>query len=198
MINIIKYIHHGTMVSVHESDKGKHRDHCLCWQNCRFFNPDDREKNCSIANGLYEMDISCGIVTPVWECPRFDTKKGVTMSFQCETSNAFLEAILITALEGAIIYWCDRVTIPTKNVSGTRATVQAILDGDVALYYDIEDNEPYPLDKKSLLKGLQLYFNILCQKDPELVPTKLEDWDYDADDADAIIQCSLFGKIIFG
>lgn len=70
MDKIIKYIHHGKEVSVKESLKGKHRDHCLCW-NCEKFTPEDRKENCSIANRLYQFDINNNVTTPVWECAEF-------------------------------------------------------------------------------------------------------------------------------
>jgi len=43
MGNIIKYIHHGETVSVEKHLKGKHREHCLCWQNCKNFKPEDKK-----------------------------------------------------------------------------------------------------------------------------------------------------------
>jgi len=66
----IKYKHHGIDVSVREDLKGKHREHCLCW-NCAKFKPEDREANCQIANLLYKFDILHNVTTPVWECKKF-------------------------------------------------------------------------------------------------------------------------------
>ena len=66
-----KYVHHGNKVTVRVGDKGKHREHCLCW-DCKHFNPDNRAENCPIANILYNLDKELGLVTPVWECPRFE------------------------------------------------------------------------------------------------------------------------------
>ena len=70
MAKIIKYKHHGVRVSVDEWLKGKHREHCLCYR-CSFFIPEDRDKNCNIANLLYEFDVVHGCTTPVWECKKF-------------------------------------------------------------------------------------------------------------------------------
>ena len=66
-----KYEHFGTEVYVAKKLKGKHREHCLCW-NCINFRPGVPEKNCPIANLVYAVDINCHIVTPVYECPDFD------------------------------------------------------------------------------------------------------------------------------
>lgn len=57
-------------VMVKKNLKGKHRDHCLCW-NCQEFHPLDREKNCPRANILFALCVAFDMVTPVWECGLF-------------------------------------------------------------------------------------------------------------------------------
>jgi len=66
---IEKYEHHGTLVSVDSDLKGKHRDHCLCYK-CENFKPNSLE-NCMIAQDVFDNCTAYGIVTPVWECPKF-------------------------------------------------------------------------------------------------------------------------------
>lgn len=69
---IIKYEHHGKIVSVQEENKGKHRDNCLCWQGCKFFKPNPNNgDNCPVAQALYEFDVTHGVTTPVWECQEY-------------------------------------------------------------------------------------------------------------------------------
>jgi hypothetical protein len=75
MGQIVKYPHHGRDVFVDEALKGRHRDHCLCYQ-CDKFHPNDRERNCEIANALYELCVNQHVVTPVYECAVFAKKKG--------------------------------------------------------------------------------------------------------------------------
>jgi len=70
----IRYEHHGNLVWVCAELKGRHREHCLCWDSGHF-TPDNREGNCPRANELYEFDVRQGMVTPVWECPLF-SKRG--------------------------------------------------------------------------------------------------------------------------
>jgi len=65
---IIEYRHHGILVKADEELAGKHRDHCLCFRNCARFKPEEREKNCHIANVLFAVDRAFGLVTPVYEC----------------------------------------------------------------------------------------------------------------------------------
>lgn len=67
----IKYEHHGKEVWVREDLKGKHRDMCLCFKCSNFF-PENRDKNCSIANELFKKCIEFDLVIPVFECPKFD------------------------------------------------------------------------------------------------------------------------------
>ena len=64
------YEHHGSMVWVRSSLKGKHREHCLC-HSCSRFHPDDQDANCSLANENFAMCVRNDMVLPVWECPKF-------------------------------------------------------------------------------------------------------------------------------
>ena len=66
---VIRYSHHGKVVSVYEHLKGKHRDHCLCY-SCAKFHP-GCDDNCPTAQKLYQFDVEYDLVTPVWECPQY-------------------------------------------------------------------------------------------------------------------------------
>lgn len=68
------YTHHDKTVWADVTLKGKHREHCLCF-NCTEFNPNDRESNCKIANLLYTVCVNFNLVTPVYECPHFRVLK---------------------------------------------------------------------------------------------------------------------------
>ncbi len=71
---ITKYEHHGKTVSVQEHLKGKHREHCLCYQNCKFFHPEDQTINCVIASSLFEVCRAFAVTTPVWECKEYEPR----------------------------------------------------------------------------------------------------------------------------
>lgn len=73
MDRIVKFKHHGKLVSSRKELVGKHREHCLCWI-CGKFNPENPEKNCKIANLLYRVDIICEITTPIFYCKEFQKK----------------------------------------------------------------------------------------------------------------------------
>ncbi|HDL07141.1 MAG TPA: hypothetical protein ENG35_00170 [Desulfobacteraceae bacterium] len=79
---IISYEHHGRKVYVNSKNKGKHREHCLCYK-CKKFNPKDRENNCTIANEVYANCVKYNIITPVYECPEFVSKEGVKICECC-------------------------------------------------------------------------------------------------------------------
>jgi hypothetical protein len=70
---MIQYEHYGRLVWVDENLKGKHRDHCLCWKCGNFF-PEDREKNCKIAQLNYQVCVAFDVVLPVYECPIWKPK----------------------------------------------------------------------------------------------------------------------------
>lgn len=68
-----QYEHHGKQVWVRSDLKGKHRKHCLCMV-CKKINIVDRDKNCPIAQILFNNAVKFNLVTPVWECPEFESK----------------------------------------------------------------------------------------------------------------------------
>lgn len=72
MSNIVKYEHHGETVSVQEHLQGKHREHCLCYLNCKHFTPTNRETNCPIANAAFKVCVDFNVVSPIWECPKYE------------------------------------------------------------------------------------------------------------------------------
>lgn len=50
--------------------KGRHKEHCLCFQGCINFKP-CKQDNCTRAQELFEYDCKYDMVTPVWECPEY-------------------------------------------------------------------------------------------------------------------------------
>lgn len=72
MKKYIVYKHHGEHVHVREDLKGRHREHCLCY-DCELFKP-NMINNCPIAEKVYNLDRETGLTTPVWECMYFRQK----------------------------------------------------------------------------------------------------------------------------
>jgi hypothetical protein len=69
---IEKYEHHGELVSVFSEVRGKHREFCLCFQGCARFKPGQPD-NCEIAQATFENCVKYNTVTPMWECPKYES-----------------------------------------------------------------------------------------------------------------------------
>ena len=72
MSKIIKYEHHGSLVSVQEHLKGTHRDHCLCYQDCKYFRPETQGSHCPRAQELFEYCVKYSMTIPVFECGKYE------------------------------------------------------------------------------------------------------------------------------
>ena len=59
-------------VWVRKDLKGKHREHCQCWEPYAKFHPEDRAKNCKRANLIFSVCVALDMTLPVWECPEFE------------------------------------------------------------------------------------------------------------------------------
>lgn len=72
-----RYVHHPQYgpVTVLSEVKGKHRDHCLCYNGCVHFKP-GQPNNCHIAEAVFANCVKYGLVTPVYECPVYETLPG--------------------------------------------------------------------------------------------------------------------------
>ena len=68
------YMHHDRPVWVRPDLKGRHREHCLCYQ-CDKFTPTDRAGNCRIASLLDAVCVAFGVTTPVWECAEYAERR---------------------------------------------------------------------------------------------------------------------------
>lgn len=114
-----------------------------------------------------------------------------------------IDDIMVTALEGGINYWCQKVEV-VGDYLGEFASEQISRDGELKLYaYDeaFEKQNIYSLTKDMLLKGLKVYIsldNTECLSKAHLGDYGIDCGMIDANSADAIIQYALFGDILFG
>lgn len=89
-MQVERYIHHGNDVAVLSHVKGKHREHCLCYAGCIHFRP-GKPDHCPIAAENYALCQKHGLVTPVFECPKFEAAAadaGVKAAYQQRTDRA--------------------------------------------------------------------------------------------------------------
>ena len=112
--------------------------------------------------------------------------------------------LVSTALEGGINYWCGGA-IKVKNEDGTYKGIakedehKIVYASDLIGYggelvlYDIEDESEYwTLNVQKMISGIQLH----CTHRGIPLSTLMDN--YDADDADCIVQYGLFNEIVFG
>lgn len=108
-------------------------------------------------------------------------------------SDRMVDDLMVTALEGGINYWCDGVTVATKPESDYTYASDVISRGGSLIIHS-EDGS-IDLDANSLKNGIQSYCSMF-RKTPESL---FGDYgDYDAEDADCIVQLAIFGSIVFG
>lgn len=70
---VTQYVHHGVPVFAIRKLIGLHRHHCLC-HGCEHFKPNKPEENCLTAQTLFSINQTFNLVTPVYECPKFEAK----------------------------------------------------------------------------------------------------------------------------
>jgi len=124
-------------------------------------------------------------------------KNTITIKSEHEISNQFIDDVIATALEGGINYWCGEVKmkiIPDEvNAKLNEIIASDLISlGGVLELHEINVGGIWDLTLSKFLNGLELYI-----ENESISFESLKD-DFDANDADLIIQYALFGKIIFG
>lgn len=105
------------------------------------------------------------------------------MNFTVKTTitSEQIDDIMTSALEGGISYWCNQVKVK-GNYEGYAS--DQISKGGVLKLRD-DDGKWHILTKAKFLKGVSLHKN--------------HDFDnYDATDADSIVQLAIFGELVYG
>lgn len=140
----------------------------------------------------------------------------LSYSIKKELTEKDIKDILTTALEGGIGYWAELdCTDPAWAAARKRwskktderpcwcdVAFEVLNNGDAIRFIDAEakdddnptEDEVFLLTMAGLLKGCQLWEE---HSKKDLAKT-IDECDYDADDADLIIQWGIFGEIIFG
>ena len=107
-----------------------------------------------------------------------------------------LEDIMTTAIEGGIGYWAclDNTACDWLEAQGTVAT-RVLLNGGAIVFEDAEGeyDECWMLTLEGFRKGCELY-----EKERGSLTKTLEDGNFDAIEADCLIQYGVFGQVIFG
>lgn len=123
-----------------------------------------------------------------------------------------LAAIIITAIEGGINYWCPEASLiepyaiekDTNEVWNEFFARNIVLGGSARVIEDCgESDDPveHILTADKLLDGFQKWLAFIGDKGhtpPCWTDGGDIDWDIDASDADNIIQFALFGELVYG
>lgn len=107
----------------------------------------------------------------------------------------FIEDILVTAFEGGINYWCDKVEPAVnpldENVKFTYFSEYLSKGHDLNIY---DEEDCYILTLDNFIKGMKQFLESDCDQYID----DIHEIDIDAHDADRIIQYALFNEIIYG
>lgn len=124
------------------------------------------------------------------------------MTTEHTTRDQYMLDIFTTALEGGIGYWSVAKSYHWSkdgqdDHQGFRAEIVETDD-------DGDETGTHVIDRAVIVKGYGLaagkYRRLVnwSTEAPPLVITSDTDWDYDAGDADVIVQLGLFGEVIYG
>ncbi len=105
-----------------------------------------------------------------------------------------IDDIMVTALEGGLTGWCCKAVVVGEYL-GKYASDQ-ISRGGCLILHDSEEDARYTLTLDKFLTGLTKY---LCEN-PDCVNEDgcVNPGEIDAEGADCIVQCALFGEVIYG
>ena len=123
----------------------------------------------------------------------------VRVVLQIVVTREDIDDIMVSALEGGITYWCDKVKVDGCSL-GEYASEQ-ISRGGTLILHDMEEDRNELLTKEKLLQGIKMYAeqpkhgDIFEVIDHEL---HIDSGMVDAEVADVIIQYAIFSEIFYG
>lgn len=105
----------------------------------------------------------------------------------------FIQDIFVTAIEGGINYWANYQSI--NKIHKPEEIVEWWYES--AHIIDV-DGDSYVIDKNTIIKGINMIVKRNAERDKALIlanRTNGDDGDFDAWDADKIVQFGLYGKL---
>lgn len=122
----------------------------------------------------------------------------LTINRQVIVKREDVDDIICCALEGGINYWCGKAEVVESDYYGEYASEQVSRGGSLRLY-DFEDDEIYILDLEKFIAGLKMWLDE-GYGDPHgaALYGRIDCCNIDAGDADQIVQCAIFGDIVYG
>jgi hypothetical protein len=122
-----------------------------------------------------------------------DTKRIVgKIVIDQEIDGKLVDDILCTAFEGGINYWCTKkVVVVGDDYHGGDYASEVVSRGGTLNIYDGEEERWHVLGIENMIEGIRQW----CIKYGSYA--QLLD-DFDAGDADCIVQLALFGEVVYG
>lgn len=113
-----------------------------------------------------------------------------TIQSSYEVNQEQIDDVVTTALEGGITYWCGQAT--TNVDLGDNYLSEMLTRGATIMLLDSEEYNPvtkeYGVWRELTLEKLLKAFG----------ETKFDFDNYDAGDADAVVQKAVFGEVVYG
>lgn len=123
-----------------------------------------------------------------------EKKYTVRPEIEVNLSQQDIDDIMAVALDGGICYWCRKAEVVGEYL-GEYASDQ-ISRGGALILHDAESAQTWELTLEKFLKGVKLYFEQGCHV--QVGDNAIDTCDIDANDADCIVQFSVFGEVMFG
>jgi hypothetical protein len=132
----------------------------------------------------------------------------ITINYEVELDDQFIEDLIVTVFEGGSNYWVDHVKInhpdgdKPKGEPGSTWAASALNSGGNIVVFTKEEGDPdeFPpkvMTKEMLINGVEMW----AKEFPERVSIEngtIDMGNTDAEDADMIFQYALFDEVIFG
>ena len=117
-----------------------------------------------------------------------------------EISDELIEHLLCTAFEGGSTYWAENISCEDiedmKKVGGYKSEYLTKTKKDNAVMYIHAEDDKHPITKKSIIDALQKMDNPKYKYTKVL--SRILNEQYDANDADIVVQTACFGEVIYG
>lgn len=114
-----------------------------------------------------------------------------------ELTQQDVDDIMCGALEGGITYWCNDAEVVEDKYFGEFASEQISRGGSLRLH-DSEEDKTYVLDLEKFINGFKIWLSKGYDLYGAVKTGKIDCCNIDAGCADGIVQCALFGDIIYG
>lgn len=111
------------------------------------------------------------------------------LNYKIPVRDEDIDDIMVTALEGGVNYWCESLDVVDDDYKGAKYASHVISRGGELIFRSFH-GEVQNLTLDKLKRGFELF--------QEQIGVVFDVEQHDAGDADALIQLSLFGRLVYG